>query len=296
MPFERVRLSCAPAPPAACPQGPDATLQVHIALHAAYVYLTRPTAAKPQTELDQAPLFTPDHPAAVELERPQSTQDTPARTTSGLGFPGKVEARAVVPGVRPRLPRQGRSSCRRPRTLSGARVSAFGSTSSSAPLLCPLPIRRPSTVSRQEKGSLGRLPLPGHALIQRQRRGARRAEVSSELLRGASPTWPGEARAPGRTEPSDQAIVQPNVQRPWYGGSQCSTRLKSSLECTYIQGNFLSASNIGNPHTRAAEHWAEQCPLNGFGLAVSRRPPRPAPRAQMQLSRCTSPCTPRTST
>ena len=158
MPFERVRLSCVPAPPAACPQGPDATLQVHIALHAAYVYLTRPTAAKPQTELDQAPLFTPDHPAAVELERPQSTQDTPARTTSGLGFPGKVEARAVVPGVRPRLPRQGRSSCRRPRTLSGARVSAFGSTSSSAPLLCPLPIRRPSTVSRQEKGSLGRLP------------------------------------------------------------------------------------------------------------------------------------------
>ena len=78
MPFERVRLRCVPAPPAACPQGPDATLQVHIALHATYAtpydYLTRPTAAKPQTELDQAPLFTPDHPAAVELERPQSTQ------------------------------------------------------------------------------------------------------------------------------------------------------------------------------------------------------------------------------
>ena len=46
-------------------------LKVHISVRETYAtgcnYLTKPTAVKPRTELDQAPLFTHGHPAPEEI-------------------------------------------------------------------------------------------------------------------------------------------------------------------------------------------------------------------------------------
>ena len=52
----------------------DASFQAHVSLRNTYAtacdYLTKPSAGKPQPELDQNPLFTDGHPALADIPRP----------------------------------------------------------------------------------------------------------------------------------------------------------------------------------------------------------------------------------